>query len=149
MIHETTNRHPHCFIKWGVILVAAVGCGGPTEETIEQRGASSDNFRVIETAYRAALTESKRAPKNRKELAKHLPEGIDAEQLFISPQDDKPFVVVWGTDLETTSPEPVVYGYEAEGANGNRFVLTTMGVMEMTDEDFSAAKFPDGHSPPQ
>ncbi|HJN08074.1 MAG TPA: hypothetical protein QF564_05235, partial [Pirellulaceae bacterium] len=90
-------------------------------------------------------------PKTRAELAKHLPQGSNVEQLFVSPRDDKPFVVVWGTDLNKmmTNPEPVVYGYEVDGADGRRFVLTTMGVMEMTDEDFAAASFPAGHSPPK
>lgn len=134
-----------------VVLVLSGGCGGPTEETIEQRGVSSDNFRIIERAYRTALQKTRRAPKTRAELAKHLPQGSDVEQLFVSPRDDKPFVVVWGTDLNKmmTNPEPVVYGYEADGADGSRFVLTTMGVMEMTDEDFTAASFPAGHSPPK
>ena len=140
-------------IRWGFALFAAAafGCGGPAEEISEQRGKSSDNFRVIETAYRTSLDKTRRVPKNREELAKHLPPGTDAERLFASPRDHKPFVIVWGTDLRTlmTSPRPVIYGYEADGADGNRFVLTTMGVMELTDEDFAAATFPEGHVPPQ
>lgn len=150
-MRQIFSELPH--VNWGliVILAAALGCGGPTKESIEQRGESSDNFRMIETAYRKALQETKRAPKNREELAKHLPPGTDAEQLFVSPHDQKPIVVVWGVDLNAmlTNPRPTIYGYEADGVDGNRFVLTTMGVMEMTDEDFAAASFPEGHSPTQ
>ena len=134
-----------------VVLVAMAGCGGQSAESVEKRGESSENFRVIETAYRAALAKTNRAPKNREELTEYLPTGTDAEQLFVSPRDDQPFVIIWGTDLTAlmTNPRPVVYGYEADGADGNRFVLTSMGVMELTDEDFAAASFPEGHSPPK
>jgi len=80
-----------------------------------------------------------------------LPPGTDVETLFISPRDGKPFAIVWGTDVQKVmmaSARPVVYGYEVDGVDGDRFVLTTVGVMELTDEDFANASFPEGHSPP-
>lgn len=148
---EIPCRLRHVSLGLFLLFGATLGCGGPTPETTEQRGQSSDNFRIIESAYRAALEKNNRAPKDREELAQHLPPGTDVEQLFNSPRDNKPLVVVWGTDLRAlmTSPRPVVFGYEAEGVDGDRFVLTSMGVMELTDEDFAAASFPEGHTPPQ
>ncbi len=134
---------------FAVVLATILGCGGAPEEQIEQRGAASDNLRILERAYRTALDQTRQPPKSRDDLVRHLPADTDVEQLLVSPHDDQPFVIVWGTDLTKlmTSPRPIVFAYESQGRDGNRFVLTTMGVMELTDEDFAAASFPDGHSP--
>jgi hypothetical protein len=102
----------------------------------------------ISVAYLKATTALNRPPKEASELKPYLEAGKEVEQLLTSPNDNKPFVILWGTDPRTgMSLKPLVIGYEKTGLGGVRCVFTAMGVMLMEDADFTQANFPPGHKP--
>jgi len=59
----------------------------------------------------------------------------DADSLFISPRDGKPYVVLYGRSKGPPGPggAPVV-AYEQEGRGGRRFVASSMGAIEEVDD---------------
>jgi len=58
----------------------------------------------------------------------------DAESLFISTRDNKPFIVLYGAPSGPAGPggQPVI-AYEAEGHGGKRYVVSFMGAVEEVD----------------
>ena len=72
----------------------------------------------------------------------------DPEKVFVSASDGEPFIVHWGAQALSPNPIPTVIAYEANGKNGQRMVMTTMGVMAMHDKEFLNSDFPKGFSPP-
>lgn len=133
-----------------VLVLAFAGCSGEDDEaTKEQDRQASTNLNAIHAAYQTASEKNRRPPSDQGDLEKYLPDDMDKAAVFRSPRDEQEFVIVWGADLESLQQqaEPVVIAYEKNGRGGERFVLTSMGLLTMTDSEFDAAKFPPGHSP--
>jgi len=62
----------------------------------------------------------------------------DVDKMLVSPRDDKPFVIIYGSLSKNSGPggAPVV-GYEQAGVGGKRFVASTLGaVVEVDDAEF-------------
>jgi len=128
-------------------IISVSGCSG-NAEAVKEQGAVGENLTTVANAYRAATDKNNRPPTSPEELKPFLPPGVDQATLFQSVRDGQPFVILWGTDpRQGMDVKPLVYGYEKEGQGGERFVMTAMGVMQMTDEDFAQANFPAGHQP--
>jgi hypothetical protein len=87
-------------------------------------------------AYSPYCTQHKKPPSQQADLKAALTTA-DALQ---SPDDGKPFVVCWGVDLNkpiAPKEQPTVVAYEATGANGKRYVLTTArNVVHLSDAEF-------------
>jgi len=97
-----------------------------------------DRLYILSDAYLAAANALDRAPKNMRELAKYLPPDQSATDLLNSPNDGKPYVLVWHIDPRQP-PEteiPPLLAYEQEGLNGTYCVLTTMGVAQLDSQEF-------------
>lgn len=81
-----------------------------------------------ETEFKAYVQEA--AP----ELLKQF--GVkDAESLFISARDQKPYVILYGP--LTGPPGPAgqpVFAYEQEGVDGKRLVASSLGAVQEVDE---------------
>ncbi len=127
-----------------VALGLAAGCGGPVRVQKGEAGPLNE----FGTVYRQATDKLGRPPKSVEELAANAPAGKDVNSLLKSPNDNQPYVVVWGADPRSGMQlKPLVIAYEKEGLSGVRFVYTAMGVMLMGPDEFKEANFPQGHTP--
>jgi hypothetical protein len=129
------------------ILLLAVGCGGATVSD-DAQGDAFEQLSAIGQSYFRYVDVNRKPPRSREDLTAILKNnGEDVNEIFISARDGQEFVVIWGTPTKPDSAEPIVIAYEADGQRGSRMVLTTMGAMTMSEKEFRASKFPDGHSP--
>jgi hypothetical protein len=127
-------------IVWLLGLMVVSGCGSaPAVNRQEQ-----DHLGTLFAAYTDARAKLGHPPQSLEELQPHLAKyGIGAEAL-VSPRDGQPYVIVWSVDLNdpaNLSP-PAAIAYEAQGADGQRVVLTVMGIARMTDDEFRKLKLP-------
>src|SRR5262249_37545185 len=90
-------------------------------------------------AYHQATKQLGRPPQNAEKLKPFLKQYGDPETILHPPQDGLPYVILWGRNIRTTTiktmPPPII-AYEQQGVGGTRYVLTVMGIMPMTDEEF-------------
>lgn len=143
-------------VRWQQLFLVALltawfsGCSDDTERLAPE---NIENLRQIQQAYMKACQELKRPPASRDELVNYLPANTDVASLFRSPNDDQEYVIIWGADpfgpIDVTSGpkvRPLVIGYEKEGRDGMRYVFLATGVVQMANDEFAGANFPDGHS---
>jgi hypothetical protein len=98
----------------------------------------------IQSAYWQFTKEKRKPPAKEEDLMPLIPADRQAT-IFKSPRDGKPYKIYWGTSVEATNFEsPTVIAHEQDGADGKRYVLSTMGVMAVKDSEFLTANFPDG-----
>lgn len=130
------------------LLMVVQGCSGPPEPDSAQ-GEHFESFAVISQCYTDYTMQHGRAPSSEKDLLPLLRQaGVDPAELLESLGGGADVVVLWGAMPDMQSPEPVVMGYETSSTNGQRLVITSMGVVTMPDEEFYSAPFPPGHKAP-
>lgn len=125
-----------CRILFLLACIALAGCSSP-HPVVKQEDA--ENLSKIGAAYDEATKQLGHPPQNPEELKPYLKQYDDPEAILRSPQDRLPYVILWGRDIRSISIEsmpPPIIAYEQQGANGTRYVLTAMGIMPMTDEEF-------------
>ena len=86
-----------------------------------------------EAEFKAFLKDPKIAERLNKDF-----KITDIDKMFVSPRDNKPFVIYYGTMSKNSGSggAPVV-GYEQQGVNGKRFVASALGgVAELDDAEF-------------
>jgi hypothetical protein len=111
------------------------------------------NLTSIGIAYLQFTMKRQQPPAGPDDLKPLLKEaGCDPEKVFVSDRDNQPLVICWGVDIRVLSGSAKsvpVLGYEKQGLNGSRYVLTQMqGLVQlMSDKEFRAASFPPGHTP--
>jgi hypothetical protein len=122
-----------------VLLIGCfIGCS-PDPIEVENQGDGYGNLMAIQTAYRQFVEAKKKPPSSEDDL---IPFGLKADS-FISPRDGKPLKIYWGSSLnETNFDHPTVIAHEVDGKDGKRLVLSTVGVMMLTDKEFAIARFP-------
>ncbi len=122
----------------GLFLVAAMnGCVSSPPEPHEE----SEPLLQLLTAYIESSQSLKRPPKSEGELRKFLPD--DADGLFISPRDGKPYVLKYGINMNDPQLDPTnppMIAWEQDGKNGVRHAISVMGLMQLDAEQF--AKLP-------
>jgi hypothetical protein len=118
-----------------LVCFLPAACSGPPP-VINQNEA--DNLVKIQTAYNLATKELGRPPANLDELLPRLKQFGDPDTLLRSPRDGQPYVINWKVDIHNIQslPPPVV-AYEQKGAGGKHYVLTVMGIMPTSDEEFA------------
>jgi hypothetical protein len=125
---------------WLIILLACIvlaGCSSSPDPVVKQEEA--ENLTKIGVAYDRATKQLGHPPQNPDQLKPFLKEYGDPESILRSPQDRLPYVILWGRSIRTTAIEtmpPPLIAYEQQGVSGKRYVLTAMGIMRMTDEEF-------------
>lgn len=84
-----------------------------------------------ESEFKAFLKEAANA-----DMLKAQFQITDIDTLFISPRDNKPYVVYYSISSNSQGPggAPVV-AYEKEGLNGKRFVASALGAVVELDEN--------------
>jgi hypothetical protein len=103
-------------------------------------------LQYIGVSYVRATLRLNRPPARLDELLPDLQELGKADQILVSPNDGQPFEIVWGVELRKLkargSAVPIL-AYEKTGKNGKRHVLRgRTEVLEMTDSELKAGKFP-------
>ena len=145
-------RNPPDRNWWAVAAVltccVVAGCSRKVQVADETESRSQEALRTIAAAYNACIAKRGKPPAGPDEIVPFLPKDTSPNDALRSPQDDQPFVIIWGTDpRKGMDVNPLVIGYEAQGKNGRRMVFTAMGVFSMTDSRFKEARFPEGHTP--
>jgi len=137
MPQTTPPRIKNCL--WASLAVVfVVGCA-PDPVEVEHAGEGYVNLMAIESAYRQYSASKRKPPAGVNDLK---PFGT-TDDSFLSLRDGKPFKIYWGTSLdETDFDNPTIIAHEVDGKNGKRLVLSTVGVMMLTEEEFAAARFP-------
>jgi hypothetical protein len=102
-----------------ILLLGGLLLGGctsaPTRVEVDN---SMANLLAIHTAYTDFVADSGKPPRTQKDLEwafpEHSREALD--ELFRSPHDGQPYVIVWGIMLRPPQPAPpVVLAYEKDG----------------------------------
>ena len=78
-------------------LVALAGCS--SGDGVQEGDA--ENLRKISVAYTRATDKLGRPPRDAADLKPFLAKDEDLENLFRSPNDGQPYVILWGTDPRT------------------------------------------------
>ena len=86
-----------------------------------------------EAEFKAFLKEAKNAAR-----LKETFKITDIDKLLISPRDNKPYVITYGTMSTNQGPGGVpVVAYEMDGLKGKRFVASALGgVVEVDEAEF-------------
>jgi hypothetical protein len=126
-------------------LVGILGCGGGARRQAQE--LSQSNLRPLGILYGQYISQHRgQAPKNETEFRAFIKSlkpaqlaavagSRDADSLFVSTRDQKPYVVIYGKAQGPPGPagSPVV-AYEQEGRGGKRFVGNSLGAVEELDE---------------
>lgn len=129
-------------------LAILVGCSA-SPKMDEGQAAAGGQLMELYACYMQYTNQNRRGPGSIEELQPLLNSaGVDSSNVLLSPRDGSELVVLWGVTPDVTSGEPVVIGYEANAHEGQRMVMTSMGVWAMSDDDFYTASFPSGHQAP-
>ena len=143
-------RTPHRGMSLAFLSGAAFLCGGCGVAVISKSAdvnAADTNLAMIGRLYVLAEQKLARPPKNADELKPFLDAGTDLNQLLISPNDNQPYVIVWGAKVVNASDQSMIVAYERTGANGYRRVFTPAGTGMLAAEAFAKSSFPPGHTP--
>jgi hypothetical protein len=125
---------------WLLSLLACgtlAGCSTSPHLSVKQHDA--ENLSRIGMAYDQATRQLGHPPQNAEQLKPFLKQHGDPETILRSSHDGLPYVVLWGRNSRATASKtmpPPILAHEQQGVNGVRYVLTVMGVMPMTDEEF-------------
>jgi hypothetical protein len=133
MVMNRRARNCGCVLLSLSALVLGAGC---RERPI---GNLEDTRRLgaIQYAYQEAIRNLRRPPRNVDEIKPHLATLGDPETLLVSPRDGQRYMIVWNVDLESASTDPpTMYAWEAVGAGGKRYVLTTLDIAPVDNAEF-------------
>src|SRR5262245_45050551 len=123
-----------------LVGLAAIGCSSratPSAAAVSE----TENLSKIERAYDKAIQKLGRPPADTEQLKPFLKEFGDPDKILRSPRDGQPYVILYGVHIRKVKLEmpPPIWAYEKNGVNGKRYVLTVMGAVPMTDEEFAKA----------
>jgi hypothetical protein len=136
------------------LLCAVVGCGDSGRSNKAEQESPLKPLAILygsfinqhqgkpppgEPEFKAFLKETANA-----DILKAEFQITDIEKLFLSPRDNKPYVVIYGATTGGQGPggAPVV-AYEKEGVKGKRFVASALGAVVEVDEAEFRKMIPD------
>jgi hypothetical protein len=131
-----------------LLLTALAGCGSSTH--VVPLTPAENRLTKIAMAYADAEDNLGHPPKNADELKPFLKTFGNPEELLVSPNDGKPFVVVWGKKLAGGPTEyknmfPIL-AYEQSGSS--RAVTDIRGrPMTVPEADLDQLRYLGGHKP--
>jgi len=140
----------------GVMLTATTGCSGCGQSSnvyVVPLSPSETNLKNIALAYMDAHEKLGRGPKNAEELKPFLKEFGNPDELLVSPNDQEPYVIIWGVDPGRGGPTEYegmwqILAYEKKGTGGKRAVTDIRGrPMTILEADFSKLRFAGRHKP--
>ncbi|SRR5579875_430568 len=130
-----------CSRRLTVSLIVLVLAGCSKDYTVTELPQGEKNLRIIFKAYTQAAYRLGHSPKNVEELKPFLKDYGNPDELLISPNDGKPYVIVPDANLKKGSS---VLAFEREGKNGKRqyIALSSMTVQTATEEEFAHLPIP-------
>jgi hypothetical protein len=150
---ETVLRaaiRPAQVVALGLCLIGVGGCASSTQPREDE---TTLDLRHIARAYGVIQSAHSRPPKDLDEVRTVLAElhagGLSGppEEVLTSARDGQPYVVLLTVNLGA-SPGDEIFIYEASGRDGARYVMTTaFDVRQVSDAEFSQARFAGGHRP--
>jgi hypothetical protein len=136
----------------GLLILTLLGCT-PQPSLVEKAvDPTQQRLMLVGQAYRQFSREMRRPPRSAAELMPTLQQKEGGQDALQSARDGQPFVISWGLDVMAprTGTERPVLAYEQQGFEGSRFVLSTMGNVELLpDGSFRESSFAPGFQPPQ
>ncbi len=145
----TVGRWPlRCAL--GLLLTACAGCR-PATDVVALTQAEQE-LTYIAVAYSEAHSQLGHGPKDAEELKPFLKDFGDPDDLLISPNDEQPYVIVWGAN---PGGGPTAYqqmfpilAYEQKGARGKRAITDVRGrPLTIPEEDLPKLTFVGRHRP--
>ena len=141
------------FSARGLLLSSLlVGCVSCTQnEVVTHIQEDHARLQSIATIYAYACRDLGRPPKNTDELKPTFAKaGLeDVREYFLSTRDGKPYVIIWGVDLEQKyRGSKLLLAYEQEGLEGRRLAIACNHTLaELTQDEFDDLQWPAGHQP--
>jgi hypothetical protein len=134
------------WLRMAWLCAACLCCaGGCSENQSAEREQS--NLKPLAVFYGQYLGQHRsQLPPNEQEFKKFLNslakdrltsmQVKSVDEMFVSPRDGKPYVVLYGTASKTSAglPFTTVVAYEQEGKGGKRFIARMSGAVEEVDE---------------
>ena len=155
MAREGKARNFGRFVAWLAqamlfLPLGLAGCGQSRD--VVPLADAEKSLMYVALAYSECYSKLGHGPKDADEIKPFLKEFGDPDQLLVSPNDGKPFVVIWG---ENPSGGPTPYkqmfpilAYEHTGVGGMRVITDVRGMpMTIPAEDFSQLTFVGRHQP--
>ncbi len=151
-MHFQKNTRSDFFKYLGILLIysilATTGCQqqAPLPASV---GNSFEKLTALQSCYLTYCQQRNSAPRalgDLEPLLKQTP--FDITEILTSPHAGSEIVVLWNALPDMQSATPLVIGYETSCFEEQRMVMTSQGVIMMSEHDFQAAKFPPGHRPP-
>jgi hypothetical protein len=132
------------------LLLAAAGCRPETD--VVALTQAEQELTYIAVAYSEAHSQLGRGPKDAEELKPFLKDFGDPDDLLISPNDEQPYVVVWGAN-PGGGPTPYqqmfpILAYEQKGVRGKRAITDVRGrPLTIPEADLPKLTFVGRHRP--
>ena len=127
-------------VSAGVFCLAIVlaSCSPSTRST--ELSADEEAIVHVGLAYREASNALKRAPKGIEDLKPYLKKFGDPDKVLISPNDGKPYHIVWGASASRPTKAAQAQrflAYEEAGKDGTRLAIDfKMNVYHLSNEEF-------------
>jgi hypothetical protein len=147
---EHTRRGYALRLAW--LLVGLAGCSPSQNPYVVKLTKSEENLKFVAMAFTDATDQDGKPPQNADELKPHLKGFGNPDELLKSPNDNLPYVIIWGarptggpTEYKGMFP---ILAYEAKGSGGRRAVTDIRGrPMTVSNDDFTKLKFIGRHKP--
>jgi hypothetical protein len=121
-----------------LVFLSPLGCSNKKLD-MEVVQKETENLRKVYDAYVAASGQLRRPPQNMDELTPYLRKAGTPEELLRS-RTGEPYEIVWKVNPRGFSQKasyPNILAYEKTGVNGSHYIVTSMGVASVSDEELS------------
>jgi hypothetical protein len=134
----------------GLLIVSLSGCKQQPSPVLNKTDPCQERLLLLGQTYRQFNRDNHRPPRSAADLLPLLQKRGATKEALDSTRDGQPFVVAWGLDI-TVPPagkgRPVL-AYEQQGLSQSRYVLSTMGNVELLqDQPFRESSFAPGFQP--
>jgi len=151
---HTRARSSATVLALAFLTFALSGCSGcGSQVNVIPLTPAEKKLMNIVMAYQDAFSQSERPPKNADDIKPFLKRFGDPEDLLVSPNDNQPYVIVWGVDPTRGGPTeyqgmfPII-AYERQGAGGKLAIVDIRGrPLTIPAEDLTKLKFVGRHRP--
>jgi hypothetical protein len=132
-----------CILVAGLIMTGGTGCN--SQVAGDSAAADVSRIKALTTFYTSYMNRNGGPPPSEAEFKRYIAEkgepllkssGITADEIFISPRDNEPLVVLYGSAAAKLLNQGVVT-YERTGVGGRRLVGYRAGsVNEIAEAEF-------------
>lgn len=153
MLVQTPRIIGRHILLFPLLLIGLVGCSsGSPQPHVVKLTRSEENLKFIAMAFTDAAETNGKPPKNAEDLTPFLKVFGNPEDLLKSPDDQLPYVIIWGA-RPTGGPGEYkglfpILAYEAKGTGGRRAVTDIRGrPMTVPNDEFAKLHFIGRHKP--